>query len=253
VLQPYIDKGIVTLIADWPYIPVDPYAEHDCVLRSIGRFEWVGILDIDEFLLIADGSSIGEFLSRFPNVPAVAFHMYNYGTSGHKQKPTGAVIREYTLRQSKPNIHVKVFIRPEEVTYCRNAHSWHYLGGRTAISEAGKRIYGSFSKNPTVQNAWISHFLTRSEEEYIARMRKKEAVDWVAMKFQRRSEAGLMKSLSEWNQIEDLSVQNYYRRRCEVLSISPDLLHPKEDIIVTTPRAHLAGFQGDYKESAKSG
>lgn len=224
VLQPYIVQGIVTLLADWPYVPVTPYAEEDCILRTLNRFEWVGFLDIDEFLVIKDGSSVGEFLSRFPGAPAVAFHWLCYGTSGHKQKPQGAVIRAYTFRDSEPNFHVKVFVRPEEVTYCRNPHSWHYRGMRYAISEAGVPIYGSFSKKSIVQNAWIGHYHSKSANEYIEKIKKTEACDRVALKFQRRSEAVLSKSLMKWNQVEDLSVQNYYRRRCEAMSIPPDLL-----------------------------
>ena len=55
-------------------------------------------------------------------------------------------------------------------------------------------------------------------------MTKREDCDRVAQKFKRRSEESLRKTLVECNQVEDLSVQNYYRRRCEALSISPELL-----------------------------
>jgi hypothetical protein len=212
------------LVADWPYIPVTPYAEHDCILRCIKRFEWVGFLDIDEFLVISNGASIGKFLAAFSGASAIAFHWLIYGTSGHKQKPHGAVIKAYTFRESKPDRHVKVFVRPEQVTYCRNPHSWHYLGMRTAISEAGEPIYGSLSMKCIVRDAWIGHFHSKSESEYLAKMEKKEACDWVAMRFQRRSKEGVIKANVELSQVEDLSVQNYYRKRCEILSISPDLL-----------------------------
>ncbi len=226
VLQPYVDQGIVTLMADWPYVPVTPYAEEDCILRTVDRFEWVGFLDVDEFLVISDGSSIGEFLSHFPGAPAVAFHWYLFGSSGLKQRPPGAVIRAYTFRDAKPDRHVKVFLRPEEVTCCRNPHSWYYRGMKNAISEAGEPIYGSFSMQRVVRNAWIGHFHCRSEEEYLAKIKKREACDRVAMKFHRRSEEQLRKSLVEWNQVEDLSVQDYYRTRCKALGIPPVLLLP---------------------------
>jgi hypothetical protein len=224
VLQPYVDRGTVTLISDWPYVPVTPYAERDCILRALNRFEWVGFLDVDEFLAIADGSGIGEFLSRFPDAPAVAFHWFMYGSSGHKIKPAGSVIQAYTFRCARPDQHVKVFVRPGQVTHCRNPHSWQYKSMRHAISEAGQPIYGSFSMKRIVRNAWIAHFFCKSEDEYRAKMTKREDCDRVAQKFKRRSEESLRKTLVECNQVEDLSVQNYYRRRCEALSISPELL-----------------------------
>lgn len=226
VLRPYIEGGHVTLLADWPTVPVTPYAEEDCILRALNRFEWVANFDVDEFLVIKDGSSIGEFLSRFPGQPAVALHWFMFGSSGHKHKPSGPVIRAFTKRADGPNRHVKAFVRPDQVTHCRNPHSWHYRGLRHAISEAGKPIYGSFSPEPLVRDAWIAHFHTKSEEDYLAKMRKKEACDPMALRFpvDRHTEDRLRKHLIESNKVEDLTVQEYYRRRCEALSVPPTLL-----------------------------
>jgi hypothetical protein len=224
VLRPWIDQGLVTLIADWPYVPVTPHAEEDCILRALNRFEWVGFLDVDEFLVLRDGSSIGDFLSRFPGRPAVGFHWIFYGSSGHKFPQCGPVIRTHTRRNTKFNRHIKVFVRPGQVTHCRNPHSWQYKGLGHAVSEAGAPAYGSFLMQADVRDGWIGHFHCKSEEEYLAKMRKKEACDVVAMRYQRRSEESLRKILVEWNQVEDLSVQNYYRQRCAKLGVPPVLL-----------------------------
>ena len=224
VLRPWIENGRVTLLADWPTVPVTPYAEQDCILRCLNRFEWVGFLDVDEFLVLRDGSSIGDFLARFGETPGVAFHWIFFGSNHHVERPAGPVIRAYTRRAAEPNRHVKVFIRPDQVTHCRNPHSWQYKGRRHAITEAGVPVYGSFVMQPIVQNGWIGHFHCKSEVEYIAKIRKQEACDRVAMKFQRRNEESLQKLLVESNQVEDLSVQEYYRQRCAAVGLSPGLL-----------------------------
>ena len=98
VLRPFIDSGIVSLYDRWPHVPVSPAAEQDCVLRGMGRFEWIGFIDVDEFVVIRDGSSIGEFLARFNDKPAVALHWYIFGSNGHKTRPSGPVIEEYSKR-----------------------------------------------------------------------------------------------------------------------------------------------------------
>src|SRR4051812_30455268 len=86
VLAPYIKQGLVTLFADWPHHPISPAAEHDCILRTAGRFQWVGFIDLDEFVVIRDGGSIGMFLSRYVSFPGVALHWYVYGSNGHRTR-----------------------------------------------------------------------------------------------------------------------------------------------------------------------
>ncbi|HEY1808635.1 MAG TPA: glycosyltransferase family 92 protein [Acidobacteriaceae bacterium] len=226
VLRPYVEEGFVTLMAEWPTIPVSPYAEEDCVLRCVNRYAWVGFFDVDEFLVCRDGASLDELLARYQDHPAVAFHYYMYGTSGHKTRPPGPVIRSFVRREMKANRHIKVFVQPNAVTRYRNAHSWFYKGLRHAVTEAGDPVYGSVSLKCSVKNAFLAHFYTRSEDEYLAKARKSEAVDKVAMKFRRRSEEMLRENLARWNQVEDLAVQDYYRKRCEAMGLEPVLLHP---------------------------
>lgn len=224
VLQPYIEEGFVTLMADWPTIPVSPYAEEDCVLRSVNRFEWVGFFDVDEFFVSRDGAEIEEVLACYKDHPGVGFHYYMYGTSGHKTRPSGPVIRNFVRREANPNSHVKLFVQPDAVTRYRNAHSWYFKNLRHAVTESGATLYGAVASNCTVKNAFLAHFYSRSEDEYLAKARRTEAVDKVAMKFKRRSEEKLRENLERWNQVEDLGVQEYYRKRCAAMGIEPVLL-----------------------------
>ena len=226
VLNPYVEEGFVTLLADWPTIPVSPYAEEDCILRSINRYAWVGFFDVDEFLVSRDGVALEDLLARYADQPGVGFHYYMYGTSGHMTRPTGPVIRSFIRHEAEPDRHVKVFVQPHAVTRYRNAHSWFYKNMRHAVTEAGDPLYGSFSLKCVVKNAFLAHFYSKSEEEYLAKARKSEAVDKVAMKFRRRSEEKLRENLDRWNQIEDLAVQDYYRKRCAILGKDPVLLRP---------------------------
>src|SRR5579871_2843036 len=88
VLEPFIRSGEVTLIDNWPHIPVSPAAEHDCVLRCIGHYAWLGFIDADEFVVIRDGRPIPEFLKQVPDrYPALALHWRMYGSNGHVTRP----------------------------------------------------------------------------------------------------------------------------------------------------------------------
>jgi len=216
VLDPFVQSGVVTLIEDWPHVPISPAAEHDCVLRCIGRFAWMGCIDADEFVVIKDSIRINEFLKRVsPRYPALALHWKQYGSNGHLIRPAGPVIAEYSRREAMTNSHLKVFVRPERVARYRNSHSWYYRGiFSTAITENKKRVYGSTSNPPTSDSAWINHYHHKSEAEYCAKTKWSSILDPIGMKFNNRTpERGKQYDQSA-NAVVDLCALTYHRSLC---------------------------------------
>jgi hypothetical protein len=224
ILKAYIDRGIVTLFDNWPHIPVSPAAEQDCIIRSIGRFEWVGFIDADEFVVIRNNHSIGEFLSGYRTQVGVALHWYMFGSNWHKNRPKGPVIAEYTRRAAAPNRHVKCFVRPECVAKCRNSHSWYYRWMRQAVTEIGRRVDGSFSLPPTAESAWINHYHHKSDQDYFEKAARKSVLDMVGIRFETRSAERHESSQSAHNEVSDECAIRYYTSRCAALSIAPTLL-----------------------------
>jgi hypothetical protein len=222
-LAPFIARGLVTLADAWPGETMSPSAECDCVLKAIGRFEWIGFIDADEFVVIKDGRSIGEFLGDFKEYPAVALHWQIFGSNGHKTQASGPVIKEYSRREVKPNMHVKCFVRPDRVANYRNSHSWYYLGMQRAVNENGKAVYGSVSFPPTAEQAWINHYHHKSDQEYFAKAARKSIVDRGTMEFGNRSLERHRITEKTANEVYDDSAVNYYLERCERLSILPGL------------------------------
>jgi hypothetical protein len=218
VLDPFIRKGVVTLIEDWPYIPISPAAEHDCVLRCVGRYAWMGCIDADEFVVIKSNSTIDKYLEKYSmRYPAVALHWRQYGSDGHKTRPSGPVIAEYTRRSAKNSRHVKVFIRPEQVVSYRNSHSWYYCGlFSTAVNENRQSVFGSISNSPTAEEAWINHYYHKSNAEYIAKGKRKSILDPVGIKFNSRTpDRGKDYELNA-NEVVDLSALAYHRALCKL-------------------------------------
>ncbi len=213
VLQPYIDRGLITLLKDWPYIPVSPAAEHDCVLRAAGRFEWVGFLDSDEFVVIKDNRSLPEFLADYRQYPGVCLHWVMFGSNGHKKRPAGWVIYSYTRRDAKVNLHVKPFLQPTRVARCRNPHSWYFRGMQFAVNENFVKVSGSLSIPPSAEKAWVNHYHHKSEEDYFAKMRRKTLADRVGMTFSHRTAERRAKGEESWNAVADDSSIQYYEAR----------------------------------------
>ena len=216
VLEPFIKAGLVTLIDNWPHIPISPAAEHDCILKGIGRYEWVGFIDADEFVVIRDGRSIPEFLAGVPaRYPAVALHWQMFGSNGHIKRPHLPVILAYVRREPKPNQHVKVFVRPGRVRFQRNSHSWYYRGlFAAAVNENNKKIWGSTDVPPTAELAWINHYYHKSLEEFQRKANRTSILDRVGMRFNSRTPQRGAEYELKANETVDLTAVEYHRRHC---------------------------------------
>lgn len=71
------------------------------------RFRYLGIIDADEFLFVrnsADGgvgnlySFVDKFMASHPNAGGLAVNWCIFGSNGHKTKPDGGVLENYTKR-----------------------------------------------------------------------------------------------------------------------------------------------------------
>ena len=215
VLDPYIDRGIATLNEDWPHVPVSPAAEQDCILQCVGRFAWVGFIDADEFVVIKDGRSIGEFLTGYTQYPAVALHWRGFGSNGHMKRPAGPVIIEYNRRERAPNRHVKCFVQPSSAAAYRNSHSWYYRGMRTAVNELRRPVLGSISLPPTAETAWINHYHHKSDEDYFEKAARKSVLDSVGISFQNRTLERRNAAAEKSNEVVDDVASEYYLHRCQ--------------------------------------
>lgn len=216
VLQPYLAREQVTLI-NWPLNPASLAAEYDCIARTRGRFEWVGFIDADEFVVVHDGRSIPAFLNDFGDVPGVALQWFYFGSSGHQQRPKERVICAYTRRAAEPNHHFKVFVRPEQVTRNRNSHNFYYRRARCAVREDGRRVYGSMSRPPSAEHAWINHYYCKSLEDYLEKASRPSTLDSSGITEPSRQSARVQEAMTAANDVIDTCAIAYYEARCRRL------------------------------------
>lgn len=81
VLQPYISAGEVTLV-EWPYAQGQVSAYFHCVENYCDESDWIGFIDIDEFVVPIQHDSIYEFLSGFKDVGSVLINWKFFGSAG---------------------------------------------------------------------------------------------------------------------------------------------------------------------------
>lgn len=101
ILQPYIDAGKVTLI-DWPYQQGQMKAYRDCIENRRCEANWIGFIDLDEFVVPNHDNNIYDFLKCFNNRPAVKLYWQLFGTSGKVDRDrSGLVIEDFTVCWNK--------------------------------------------------------------------------------------------------------------------------------------------------------
>ena len=85
VLAPYQEEGLITLIP-WPrqHAQVDGY--EDCIRQFQDESDWIGFIDVDEFLVPIEEESLAPVLDRFCHCPAVLVYWRFFGSGGMLQR-----------------------------------------------------------------------------------------------------------------------------------------------------------------------
>lgn len=169
VLQPYIDSGIV----DYVYFPGyrrQLAAYDDCLRRNRFKTRWLAVIDIDEFIVPADGLSIKEFLRDLEEFPVVEINWLCYGSSGEKKKKPGSVMerfKKHSLPSHPLNKHVKSIMNPRRIYGMVGCHEAARINGK-AVDSNGSRVKVSWrDRNPIHDKIKINHYAVRSYEEFI--------------------------------------------------------------------------------------
>jgi hypothetical protein len=164
LLERYINHGLVTRI-DWP-LGGGQLAAYNHALRMFGATtRWLAYYDVDEFLVPLADDDIPSFLARFDDAAVVRVPRLEFGYSGHRSRPAGLTIDEYTqvanvlaLDLDLPP-RVKSIVQPAAVSavdiHLAFPADVPAAGAPTATAEAEVRGL-----------AQLNHYYTRSFEEF---------------------------------------------------------------------------------------
>ncbi|KAL6994425.1 hypothetical protein U1Q18_012528 [Sarracenia purpurea var. burkii] len=117
----------------WPWIKTQESGFAHCALRARDSCEWIGFIDVDEFLHLPSGLSLNDVVenqARHSKVGELRVKCHNFGPSGHKRVPVKGVMVGYTCRMTTPERH-KSIVRPEALdsTLINVVHHFHLKDG----------------------------------------------------------------------------------------------------------------------------
>lgn len=207
ILDPYIDQGIVELI-DWPsppeisWIPYQKKAYNNCIFRSKILTRWLAVIDIDEFIVTTDGSSILDNLKPYEGRGGLFLFWQVFGTAGLQDIPKDKCLVESLTWKAKFDFHAnrnsKSICRPDRVS------EYHIHGAIYLPPYHDCALNGCGGPHQPIQLVpmHINHYWTRTEsffyEKKIPRRERYENSHY--------SQEQIDRIFSDYNAVEDKTI-----------------------------------------------
>lgn len=129
------------------------------------KFDWVGFIDVDEFLVLKSDESVSSFFFRFNNLPGVGINWVIFGDNGLKtiENNEYSVIKRFTMRQKETNIHIKSFMNLKvSDNFVMNVHN-----PNIRISNLNFELFsGPFCSDCPTDLAQINHYFCKTYDEF---------------------------------------------------------------------------------------
>jgi predicted O-methyltransferase YrrM len=146
---------------------------HNETLKNF-QSNWIGLLDVDEFLISHHYSNINELLSKYEQYGGLSINWSVYGSSDHESRPEGLVKDNYVWRMpnDEPNgcqTHVKTILKSE---YCKYIHNPHTCQSSRDIVTEDYEVCNSAFANSSRTLCRINHYITRSYEDWLYKINR---------------------------------------------------------------------------------
>ncbi len=179
-IQPYIESGFVTL-TEWPYAQGQLSAYKDCIDRNRDEVNWIGFIDLDEFVTPLLYDSINEFLSEFEGYGSILIPQIVYGSAGIESRDIReSVLKTFKYSWQKHSDVGKCFFNTEyEIDEKRSPIFHHYIWckqGKIKYPTVNvfKQVcffdYARYKKKAFPIE--LRHYAIKSREEYRRKIRK---------------------------------------------------------------------------------
>lgn len=175
VLEPYINKGIVDL-KEWPNPQSQMEAYKDFMIEKAKETQWVGFIDLDEYVVPNKTDTIGDFLAKFKNRPSVIMYWKCFGSSGLLNRNVSRLITEdFTVAWPKCVDIGKFFFNTDYEyfpEYKKNGFMHYMWAKNKGIVIPPVNVFDkvcTYDCNPVKSNKMpiqINHYLLKSLNEY---------------------------------------------------------------------------------------
>ena len=165
------------------------------ILNFGAAYRWMAFIDVDEFLLPKQGSTLEQALTGAKGFPNISLPWHMFGTSGHQTRPQGPLLLNYSSRGADPlsreeNVsNFKCIVDPCEVVEV-SVHQFRTREhGDLTVNDAGERFTRSGRKSPGFYSSrflQLNHYYSKSRAELQAKVERGWSYDAERTKYQRK-------------------------------------------------------------------
>ena len=218
ILKEYEKMGLVTYTF-WPGKGQQAPAYSNAIKRFKNDSVYIAFIDADEFLFSVAGNKIidevNQILDQYNKTrgfdeqlaAGIGVNWIIYGTSYHLNKSDDLVIRRFILRR-KAGKYIKSIYNPRTVARI-SVHYAIFAPGYCCISENGSEIPGPTFRDGKCQKLRINHYMYKSEEEFIERKRKGDAVNDRRRESEEYIKNALIAARTSYNEYHDPILVKY--------------------------------------------
>ena len=195
------NPNVVKIPFDGEVVQVSAY--NHFIENNKENFDWVGFIDVDEFLVLKTDNDVNEFLNRFNDYYGVGINWVLFGDNGLERIDKNySVLERFTKRQIDVNQHIKSFLNFQSK---QNFKMGVHNPNLKLVNQEYKEIYGSFCNDCSTHLAQINHYFCKTKEEFIEKVNRG------------RADTNIKRKLSDFdwhnfNDIEDLTALNFYKK-----------------------------------------
>jgi hypothetical protein len=182
VIEPYVRSGFVTYLP-WAYFDASVSPQRQAYAHALCNFgpswRWMTFIDVDEFIFPLRHDRLQDALRGYEDLPALALHWHMFGPSGHKTRPPGLVIENYTRRASLPSRNGrnlckwKSIVDPTKIKAVISPHIFMLTDGRKGAFDESRHWVQKTQRAQTASRILrLNHYFTRSEEELASKIAK---------------------------------------------------------------------------------
>lgn len=179
ILEPYIKSGLVEL-EDWPIPQGQLSAYEDCIKKHKEDTNWIGFIDIDEFITPLEGNSFIDILHQLENRPVVKIYWKIFGSNNLSlRNANNLVIEDFIEAWEKPMNFGKCFFNTDysfDPSMKQNNAFHHHMWAMykniklPPVNTNGIVSLGSFDRigKPCLK-VQLNHYIIKSKEEFKAK------------------------------------------------------------------------------------
>ena len=148
-----------------------------CQKAADQDYDWIGFLDADEFVSLEIDQTLQDYFEKFSDYNGVSLNWKIYGSSYRALKtkiPTYEAYNWHCNKDLDDTSLTKCFIRPKTYNGYINPHHFNVTPDKYAdanvndISEKKEK-----TENVIWEAAWINHYINRSMEDFLERVRNR--------------------------------------------------------------------------------